>query len=135
MSNVSIDPLQALLGANLEIEKDVYITRLGANFRIKALDTAAFDKAREQATHYTGRGNKREAIVDNQRYNAVLVTKLVIAPDFGNKALHDKYNVTNAVDCVLKALLPGEIAKLIADGLTLSGFGDDEEEAIEDVKN
>ncbi|NHN31128.1 phage tail assembly chaperone [Paenibacillus agricola] len=133
MSNV-IDPLQALLGASTNVEKDVYISRLGANFRIKALDTDSLNKAREQATHYIGKGSKREAVTDNTKLHAILITKLAVAPDFTNKALHEKYGVSNSVDCVQKALLPGEVAKLIAEGWKLSGF-DDDEDAIDEIKN
>lgn len=129
-----MDALQALLSANLEIEQDVFIKRLNVNFRIKAISTKELEKAREQCTHVSGKGSRKETIVDEARLNAVLAVKFCVSPDFGDKALLAKYGAANAVECVGKALLPGELAKINEAGTTLSGFGDDEE-AEEDVKN
>ncbi|UKS30152.1 hypothetical protein LOZ80_14915 [Paenibacillus sp. HWE-109] len=129
-----MDALQALLSANLEIEQDVYIKRLGVNFRIKAISTKDLEKAREQCTQVSGKGSRKESVIDTDRLNAVLAVKFCVSPDFGDKALLAKYNAANAVECVGKALLPGELAKINAAGTELSGFGDDEE-AEEDVKN
>jgi hypothetical protein len=129
-----MDALQALLSANLEIEQDLPIKRLGVNFRLKAVDTRTLEKAREQATQVSGSGSKRESKVDGNRLNAILVTKFCVSPDFGDKALIEKYGVSNAVDCVDKTLLPGEIDKIVTAGMKLSGFGDDEAEEDE-IKN
>jgi hypothetical protein len=129
-----MDALQALLSANLEIEQDVYIKRLGASFRIKAMSTKEMERAREQCTKITGTGSRKESVVDADRLNSVMVAKLCVVPDFGDKGLLAKYGAANSADCVGKALLPGEIARIIAAGMELSGFGDDEE-AEEDVKN
>lgn len=129
-----MDALQALLSANLEIEQDLYIKRLGVNFRLKAIDTKSLEKAREQCTQFSGKGSRRESTVDADRLNAVLAVKFCVSPDFGDKALLTKYGAANAVECVGKALLPGELTRIIAAGMELSGFGD-EEEAEEDVKN
>ncbi|NOU98485.1 phage tail assembly chaperone [Paenibacillus planticolens] len=129
-----MDALQALLSANTEIEKDVFIKRLNVNFRLKAISTKELEKAREQCTRMTGTGSKRESTVDSDRLNAVLATKFCVNPDFGNAALLDKFSAANAVECVGKALLPGELVRIVAAGMDLSGFGD-EEDAEEDVKN
>lgn len=129
-----MDALQALLSANLEIEQDVKIKRLGVNFRIKAISTKEMERARVQCTQTTGTGSHRESVVDTDRLNAVLAVKFCVSPDFGDKALLAKYSAANSVDCVGKALLPGELVRIVAAGMELSGFGDDEE-AEEDVKN
>lgn len=129
-----MDALQALLATSLEIERDVFIKRLGVNFRIKAIDTATLDKAREQATHISGKGNKRESVVDAQKLNAILTVKFCVTPDFTNKALLEKYGAANGVECVTKALLPGELVRIISAGMELSGFNDDEDEE-EEIKN
>jgi hypothetical protein len=129
-----MDALQALLAANLEIEQEVYIKRLGVNFRIKALDTKTLESARTQATQSSGQGNRREEKVDVNRLNAVLVSKFCVSPDFSDKALIEKYGASDLVDCVGKAILPGEIDRIVRAGMELSGFGDDGAEEDE-IKN
>jgi hypothetical protein len=129
-----VDALQALLSANLEIETDVFVKRLGASFRIKAVDTSTLEKAREQAIQTSGSGSKRASTVNAERLNAILVAKFCVTPNFGDAALLAKYGVTNAVECVGKALLPGEIVRIVAAGMDLSGYGEDGDE-INEIKN
>lgn len=123
--------LDALLGASLEMESSVYIARLKTSFTIKALSNEDLRKANERATLPGPRGEKK---TDDQILNAQVIVKGCVDPDFTNKALKDHYGAADEVDCVYKALLPGEIAKLVQAILDLSGFGN-EEELIEDAKN
>lgn len=123
--------LEALLGATLDVQDTVYIPRLKSNFTIKALDQTEMTRARDQATVPTRKGEKD---VDSQLLNAVLIVKGCVDPDFTDKALIAHYGATDAADCVMKALLPGEIVKVLGAIMKLSGF-DDEEELIEDAKN
>ncbi|WP_442603815.1 phage tail assembly chaperone [Paenibacillus sp. KN14-4R] len=124
--------LDALLGATLDLKKEVYIPRLKTHFTTRAIDNVDLQKAREQASIYEGTGSKREKRLDNDLFNAVLIAKGCVDPEFSNKALIQRYEASDAADCVKKALLPGELAKLNEAILALSGFGD-EEEAIEDA--
>ncbi|MCD9024313.1 phage tail assembly chaperone [Cohnella silvisoli] len=123
--------LDALLGATLDQQSQVYIPRLKTHFSVKALTSEELRKANDQATVPTGRGERK---LDNNLFNAVLVVKGCVDPDFSNKTLIQHYEATDAADCVTKALLPGEIVKLFQTVLDLSGFGDDDE-LIEDAKN
>ncbi|MGF9711621.1 phage tail assembly chaperone [Paenibacillus naphthalenovorans] len=125
-----VDALQAFLTADLNIEKDVAIRRLKTSLRIKAIDSATLERAREQATN----GGRKERTVDADKFKAVLVTKMVTNVDFGNDGMLTKYGAANNVDCVRKALLPGEIERIVNEGLALSGFAD-EDETIEEIKN
>ncbi|OXM86461.1 phage tail assembly chaperone [Paenibacillus rigui] len=129
-----MDALQAFLTADLTIEKEVLLRRLQTTLLIKAIDSGTLDKAREQATFYTGTGKNREREVDNEKFKAILITHMVMNVDFGNSDLMKKHNAMNAVDCVRKALLPGEIERVVNEGLALSGFGDTDE-TIDDLKN
>ncbi|RCX22960.1 XkdN-like tail assembly chaperone [Fontibacillus phaseoli] len=123
--------LEALLGATLDVQDVVYISRLKTHFTVKALDQAEMTRARDQATIPTRKGEKE---LDGQLFNAVLIAKGCVDPDFSDKALIAHYGATDAADCVTKALLPGEIAKVLTAIMKISGF-DDEEELIEDAKN
>lgn len=133
MSNTT-DALKALLGATKEVKSEVYITRLGAHFTVRALDSAEFESARDQATFYSGSGARREKKIDQQIFNCAVVAKGCVDPAFNDTELMAKYDASAASDCVYKALLPGEIQKVLDEILTLSGFGD-EDEAIEEAKN
>lgn len=124
------DALQAFLTADLNIEKDVPIRRLNTSLRVKAIDSATLDRAREQATF----GSRKERVVDGAKLHAVLVTKMVTNVDFGHADMLRKYGASDAVDCVRKALLPGEIERIINVGLELCGYAD-EEAAVDELKN
>jgi hypothetical protein len=119
--------LEALLGANLDVTKEVYISRLKTSFTVKALTNAETTKARLRAT--TGKDN-----VDATTLSYVMISMACVDPDFNDKALKAHYGASDDVDCVGKALLPGEIAKLTTEISNLSGFGN-EEELLEEAKN
>lgn len=122
--------LDALLGASTEQESQVYIPRLKTSFTVRALTNDDFRKATDQASHNV----KGEKVVDNRLLNAVLVAKGCVDPDFSNKSLIEKYEATDAPDCVSRALLPGELAKVLGTIMELSGFGN-EDELVEEAKN
>jgi hypothetical protein len=127
------DALHALLSYDKEPEKDVFIKRLGVNFRVKAIDTDDFYKIREQATYTIGKGAKAKSEVREDEVAALIVAKGVVDPNFGDKKVLEKFNATDAADAVKKALYIGEITLLQDEILRLSGFDDGEE--IEEVKN
>jgi hypothetical protein len=122
--------LDALLGATLEAQSEVYIPRLKTRFTIKALDSQAIRRANDQATVPTGKGKT----INEDLLDLVIAAKGTVDPDFSNKTLIERYEASDAADCVDKALLPGEKAKLVAAILRLSGFGN-EDELVEDAKN
>lgn len=128
--------LQALLGTKpaTEITDKVAIKRLKTQFTIKALTGEDIDAIQAQATHITRKGNKTEQKVDENEASRLLVAKATIEPDFSNAELLKHYKAVDAGECVQRALLAGEIATLQQAILTLSGFGDLDEE-IEDAKN
>lgn len=132
--NKTIDALDALLGADLNIEKDVYIKRLNTYFTIKALDGNTINRISDECTHYVGKGSKRKKELDEQKFGSLVIVKACVNPNFADKRLLEKYNATLAEEVVQKALLAGEIAKLAGEIMALSGFNDDDDE-IEEVKN
>ena len=115
--------LQALLGANKDITKDVPVRRLGVNFTVKAIDSETLEKARAECTFGNGKGGKD---VHEHKLGAVLIAKSCVEPNFADRALIEHYGAEDAADCVRKALLAGEIAKLTEAVMDVSGFGDDE---------
>ncbi|MFD1135578.1 phage tail assembly chaperone [Paenibacillus urinalis] len=118
--------LQALLGASKDIKEEVNMKRLGVKFTIRPLSFEEIKRAGDQATI----GDK----LDDQLHNAAIIALGCVDPAFNDKSLREHYDATDSADCVIKALMPGEVTRLVGKILALSGYGK-EEETIEDVKN
>lgn len=124
--NRQISVLQALLSADSKPTKDIPMKRLGVDFQIQALDGKTINKIQEQCTHYTGKGSKREKVMDEEQFGALVIQKACLIPDWSAKELIEKYGTPT--EAILGLLLAGEIAKLSAEILEISGFDSDEEE-------
>ncbi|MEH6941684.1 phage tail assembly chaperone [Bacillus sp. JJ722] len=130
----TINALDALLGASTDVEEEVFIKRLGTHFRVKGLSGEDIDDLKEQCTYYVGKGNQRKKQTNEEELGRLLIATSCVNPDFSDAKLLKHYGAVDAADCVQKALLAGEVAKLSHAILTASGFDDDEDE-IEAVKN
>jgi len=129
-----MNALDALLGANIEVEDTVYIKRLKTNFRVKALTGDRINKLREQCTYSEGKGSGRKMVVNEEELGSLMISESCVEPDFKNPKLLEKYGARDAGDCVQKALLAGEVATLSHAVLDVSGF-DRGEDDVEEVKN
>lgn len=130
-----MDALDALLGAELKIEKDVFIKRLNTHFTVKAIDGQTLNRLRDQATHYVGKGANKKAQFNEEEFNGSLIVEACINPDFNNAKLLAKYGARDGGTCVQKALLAGEIMALQEAVMLLSGFDNSDDEELEKVKN
>jgi hypothetical protein len=129
-----MDALQALLGAELNIETSVTLKRLGVDLVFKAIDGKTLAKLQEQATHYSGKGAKRQAQLDEQKFGSSLIAASSKSLNFGDAKLLEKYEASDAGDCVQKALLAGEIAKITQAVMEISGFTDMDDQ-VDEIKN
>lgn len=129
-----IDALDALLGAEIKDEKDVYIKRLNTNFTIKSISGEEIQHITDEASEFERKGAKRRRVTDDLKLSALLIVRACVSPTFSDARLLEKYGAVSADEVVLKSLRAGEIAKLSAEIMELSGF-DDEDEVIDDVKN
>lgn len=120
--------LRALLDTEDTPEKDVPMKRFGVSFRIRAIDGKLIARIREQATYPVKGGQK----LDEEKFGALVIEKACVVPNWSDKALLDKYNTSDPADVIQKRLLAGEIAKLSAEILDLSGYGDDD---LDELKN
>lgn len=118
--------LQALLSADSKPQKDIPMKRLGVDFLIQALDGKTINKIQEQCTHYIGKGNKRDKVLDEEQFGALVIQKACLIPDWSAKELIEKYG--SPTEAILGLLLAGEVAKLSTEILEISGFDSDEEE-------
>jgi hypothetical protein len=120
------DALSALLSADLNVTKSVFLKRLGVDLEVKAIDGKTLKQLQDQATHGTN--------LDELKFNALVIAKSCLSLNFGDAKLLEKYNASDAGDCVQKALLAGEMAKLVQATLEVSGF-DDIAEQVRQAKN
>lgn len=133
-----MNALDALLKADFNIEREVYISRLETHFKIRALDAGEIENIQEQATHYVGKGVNRKKERDSVKAGYLTIAKGTVNPDFNDDKLKEKAgNVSSAWEVVKALLLPGEMQKLEQEILIASGFDDDEaeEESYEEIKN
>jgi hypothetical protein len=128
-----MDALEALLGADTKIETEVFVKRLNAHFRVKAIDGKTLNSLKEQAVHYVGKGANRKKQFNEDEFNGLLIAEACVSPDFKNVKLLEKYGASDASDCVQKALLAGEIMAIQEAALRLSGFEDNAD--LDEVKN
>lgn len=129
-----VNALDALLGASIEIEDTVEMKRLGVDFRVKALTGDKVNQLREQCTHWEGKGTARKLVTNEEELGGLLIATACVEPDFNDPRLLEKYGARDAADCVQKALLAGEVAKLSHAVLDVSEFGVTEED-VEEAKN
>ncbi|MBD2867741.1 hypothetical protein IDH41_04060 [Paenibacillus sp. IB182493] len=100
--------------------------RLGVDFQIQALDGKTINRIQEQCTHYTGKGSKREKVLDEEQFGALVIQRACLIPDWSARELIEKYGTPT--EAILGLLLAGEIAKLSSEILEISGFDSDEDE-------
>lgn len=131
---VQNDLLRNLLDAEDRPQAQVEMKRFGL-FTIQALDGDVIDKLQERCTYYTGKGKNRKKVVDEQKFGALIINEACVEPKWTHPELLKKYDTQDPADVIRKRLLAGEIVKLSAEIMQLSGFEDDEEDAIEEVKN
>lgn len=130
------DVLKALLSTPVEVPtKPVPMKRFGVDFTVQAIDGNDIDRMQERCTYWQGKGKKREKILDEQKFGSMIIVKGCQNPNWSDPALLEKYQTQDPADVVKARLLAGEIAKLAAEIMDISGFGDDEEEAEEETKN
>lgn len=128
-----VNPLDALLGASIDVEETVYIKRLNANFRVKALTGDKVNDLRQQCTYTEGKGVNRRQFVREEELGQLLIAEACVEPDFGDAKLLKHYGAVDAANCVQKALLAGEVARLSSAVLGVSGFDNDED--VDEIKN
>lgn len=125
------DVLKALLSVEDRPEKEVFMKRFNVHFKIQALDGDVINKIQERCTYYTGKGKKREKMLDEEKFGTLCIEKACLVPQWNDPQLLDRYKTTEVAEVIKKRLLAGEISKLASEILDLSGFEDE----VDDIKN
>jgi len=120
------DALSAFLSADLDIKDTVHIDRLNIDLEVKALDTPTFKRLNDQADF--------GGVVDEMRLNGLMISAACVNVPFGDPKMLEKYDASDAGDCVQKALLPGELVSVTQKIMKLSGF-DNLAELVKQAKN
>lgn len=82
-----------------------------------------------------GKSGRFQVQIDENKYQALLVTSCVVYPDLNNKALQDSYGVMGAAELVKAMLNVGEYADLAKQCLSINGFDVGLDELVEEAKN
>ncbi|MED3832929.1 phage tail assembly chaperone [Peribacillus frigoritolerans] len=126
MAKQKQDALAALLGADLNVETSVPMKRLGVDLIVKAVDGKTIGRLTEQSTF--------GKTLDEQKFGGNIIATACTNLNFGDSKLLEKYGASDAGDCVQKALLAGEIARLSKAIMDISGFGDFDAQ-VDEAKN
>ena len=90
----------------------------------------------EEARNFATSGKGKHQVVDNGKFTSIVLSKTIVTPDLGDRDLHQKFGVTNKLDCIKKLFKPGEIDLLAAKVFELSGYSDEAvKDIVEEAKN
>jgi hypothetical protein len=98
--------------------------RFGVDFELQGIGGKEITKIREQSTFATKKGKQ----LDEELFGALVIEKGCIVPKWNAKELQEKYGDSSTA--IQSLLLAGEIAKLSAEIMELSGFGDEDEDEL-----
>lgn len=125
-----------LIGNELDnIEKEVVLNGRLKNFKfkIKAITQSQFSEMQKQCVVLDTKGKKVR--FDSTRFSIMTIVKGCTYPNFRQDEFVKACGVTLPEQCVTKKLLPGEISELAKQIMQLSGFDEDINEQVEEVKN
>lgn len=105
-------------------------------WELRTISNTLNEDLQKQAKYKVQVGKGRHELrIDENKYQALLVTSCVVYPDLNNKALQDSYGVMGAADLVKAMLNVGEYADLAKQCLSINGFDVGLDELVEEAKN
>lgn len=115
-------------------ERTYAIDRLGIQVTLKGLSEREIQRLRKECTKEIRlRGGKRIKELDDTEFNAALIEKATIKPNWSDKRLLSANNLSSGREFIRRKLLAGELLALGDKVMELSGF-DEELEEVE-IKN
>ena len=133
--------LQDFLDQNIvnDITKDVIVSERFKDkngkilkFKIKVMSEEELNSARKAATKILKKG---KTDFNTMIFNRIVCINNTIEPDFKNSESIKKTGSITPEQYLTRVMLPGEIDRLVKEILELSGFSDDMDELVDDVKN
>lgn len=126
------DILKALLSADNDVRKKVYMKRFGIDFEIKALTNEVANKITQRATRL---GSKGQKVFNEELFNYLSIVEACVIPDWKDEKVLEALGVSDSVEAVKSRLLFGEVAQLLTEIAELNGFDKTDEEQIDEIKN
>lgn len=113
-------------------EKTYELERLGIHITLRGLNEKEIQRIRKECTIQV-RGTRRQMTkeLDDEEFNAALIEKATIKPDWGNKKLLDKMKLSSGREVIKRKLIAGEMTALSDKVMELSGYDDE----LEEIKN
>lgn len=125
--------MQEVKGAEVEVK----LERFPEPFVVKAIPERENDRLRKLATDKRrAKGGRLENEFNTDKYTDLLVASCVVSPDLNNSELQEYYGTQGDPAETLKTmLLAGEYAKIQEELLNINGFGETDDELVDEVKN
>lgn len=129
-----MDLLTKLLKSDLSGTRDVYIDRLGERIKVRAITNGEMEGIRERCTFYSGKGKQKKEF-DREKAQFMTIALALVEPNVNSSEATAAAGVQEGWEIVKKYFLPGELERLETAVGEASGFLDEEEDDIEEVKN
>lgn len=128
------DIINRLLEPTEVPERTYMLDRLGIPVTLKGLSEKEIQRLKRECTvERKNRGNRTKEL-NEEEFNAALIEKATVKPNWGNKKLLDQLGLSSGREVIKRRLLAGEMVALGDKVMELSGF-DDELEEVESIKN
>lgn len=117
-----------------DVPERIYaIDRLGIQVTLKGLSEREIQRLRKECTTERKVRGQRVKELNETEFNAALIEKATIKPNWSDKRLLSTYNLSSGREFIRRKLLAGELLALGDRVMELSGFDDDLEEI--EIKN
>lgn len=116
------------------IEKEIAVSERLKNFKfkIRALSSAEFNDSQKLAMRFDAKGKPQ---FNSMLFHIQIIIRGCVYPNFKLETFVKACGCSTPEQVIVKKLLPGEIVEIAKQIITLSGFDDDINDDIEEVKN
>ena len=112
-------------------ERTYLLDRLGIQVTLKGLSEKEIQRIRKECTVETKHRGQRIKELNEEEFNAALIEKATVKPNWGDKRLLSAMNLSSGREVIKRKLLAGEMMSLGDKVMELSGF----DEELEEIKN
>jgi len=113
-----------------EITEEIYVNERIGTLTIKPMTEQQFNNYRQRAKR-----GKKESEIDLGRFQMLIITGQVIDPNFSDADFLAKAGCSGASDFIAERFLAGEVADVSNKIIKASGFDNDINADLEEIKN
>lgn len=128
------DIINKLLEPTEVPERTYALDRLEIQVTLKGLSEKEIQRIKRECTVTVKSRGGRTKELNEEEFNAALIEKATIRPNWSNKKLLDQLGLSSGREVIKRRLLAGEMVALGDKVMELSGF-DDELEELDTIKN